>query len=120
MEYLEYIVCFFLFTILQSLAINGMHESMKGSALKDDINNKINYQGNILYMISPRFFEKYKYKYWSKPLFSCVKCMASVYGALTYWPIMILLFGFNWFEVLVFVWDIPILVSLNYWIYKKL
>lgn len=120
MEYLEYIIGFCLFVILQALSINGVHESMKGSPIKDDINHKVSYQGNIVYMLAPRLFEKYKYRYWAKPIFSCVRCMASMWGSLTYWPIIIILFGFNWIEVMVFVWDVPILVSLNYWIYKKL
>lgn len=120
MEYLEYLIGFCLFVVLQAFAINGVHESMKGSAIKDDLNHKINYQGNILYMLAPWFFEKYKYRYWAKPIFSCIRCMSSVYGALTYWPVVVILFGFNWVELLIFVWDVFILVSLNYLVYKKL
>jgi hypothetical protein len=115
-----YLLGFCFFVVLQALAINGVKEALTGSALKDDINHKINYQGNILYMMAPKFFEKYKYRSWSKPLYSCIRCMASLWGALTYWPLVILLFGFNWVEMIVFAWDVFILVTLNYWVYKKL
>lgn len=115
-----YLIGFSVFVTLQALAINGVKESLTGNILKDDINKKINYQGNILYMLAPKFFEKYKYRYWSRPLFSCVRCMSSVWGGLTYWPIVLIVFGFNWSEVLIFVWDVFILVYLNYYFYKKI
>lgn len=34
-------------------------------------------------------------KYIRKPLLECIKCMASVWGSLIYWPVMISLFGFH-------------------------
>lgn len=115
-----YLVGFCLFVVLQALAINGIKEALAGSALKDDINKTINYQGNILYMIAPKFFEKYKYRYWAKGAWVCIKCMSSGYGAITYWPIVVWLFGFHWIEVLIYIWDVFILVTLNWIIYKKL
>ncbi len=115
-----YLFGFCLFVTLQALAINGVKEALTGSAIKDDLSGKINYQGNVLYMMAPRFFEKYKYRYWSKNLWTCIKCMSSFWGALTYWPLVIIVFGFNWIEVLIFVWDVFILVYLNNFFYKKL
>jgi hypothetical protein len=32
----------------------------------------------------------------------------------------LIVFGFNWSEVLIFVWDVFILVYLNYYFYKKI
>lgn len=119
-DFLGYLIGFSVFVVLQALAINGVKEALTGSALRDDINKKTNYQGNIFYMIAPRFFEKYKHRYWSRPLWSCIRCMASFYGALTYWPVVVLVFGFHWIEALVFVWDVFILTTLNYWVYKRI
>src|SRR5882762_3350995 len=114
-----FLIGFGLMCFLQAIMINGIHESLKGSAIKDDINNKINFQGNILYMVSPKFFEKYKYRYWSKPLWTCIKCMSSIYGAITYWPLIIYFFEFKCVEVPVFFADIFSLVYMNYYLYKK-
>src|SRR5271170_5759462 len=95
-----YLIGFSIFVVLQALAINGVKEGLSGSAIKDDLSGKVSYQGNILYMLAPKFLEKHKYKYWSKNLWTCIKCMASAYGALTYWPVILFVFGFNWVEVL--------------------
>lgn len=119
-DFLGYLGGFSVFVVLQALAINGLKEALSGSALKDDLSGKITYQGNILYMIAPKFFEKYKYRYWAKPIFSCIRCMASFWGALTFWPVVILYFGFNWIELLVFIFNVCVLTTLNYLIYKKL
>jgi hypothetical protein len=115
-----YLVSFSVFVVLQSLAINGIYDCFRGSAIKDDVSKKISYQGMVLYKIAPTFFEKYKYREWSKPLYSCIRCMASVYGALTYFPTVIYFWGFKWIEIPVFLFDIFILVYLNFYFYKKL
>jgi hypothetical protein len=117
---LLYLISFSVFVVLQSLAINGIYESFRGSAIKDDVSGKVSYQGMVFYMIAPKFFEKYKYKYWSKNIFSCIKCMSSTYGALTYFPFVVYVFGFRWIEVPVFLFDVFVLVTLNWMIYKKL
>lgn len=114
-----FMIGFIVMSLLQAIIINGVHESLQGAALKDDLSKKTTYQGNILYMIAPRFIEKYKYRYWSKPLYSCIKCMSSIHGALTYWPLVIYLFGFKWEEIPVYLADVFALVFLNYYFYKK-
>lgn len=117
---LYYIIGFLLFAVLQSLFINGIHESLKGQKLVDGISGKVQYQGMILYMIAPKILEKYKYRFWSKSLYTCVQCMGSTYGALTFWPLVIYLFGFHFIEIFVFIMDVFILVYLNRYFYNKL
>lgn len=48
----------------------------------------------ILYKIRKWSLE-YLGKFWSKPLFTCPTCMASVHSIYVYWPVTILLFGFH-------------------------
>ena len=117
-EIVLYLIAFFIFAVLQALAINGIHESMRGSCL-DDIQRGRICKGNILYPFK-RKLEEYISDYWMNPLGNCVRCMSSLYGGITFWGTVIPIFGFHWIEVWIFVLDVFILVSLNYWIYKKL
>ena len=119
-QILLYLISFGLFLVLQSLVINGIHECFRGEKLVDGISGKVDYQGMILYMIAPKIIEKYKRKFFSKNLYSCVKCMSSTYGAITFWPLVIYLFKWHWVEVPIFIFDVFSLVSLNWYIYKKL
>lgn len=116
---IENIVSFILFCIIQSFFINGVFECCKGACTEDYQKGKI-YSGNIIYMLNPKWFENNKHKEWSRPLYSCVKCMSSVWGAITFWPTVIYLFGFHWVEVPVFVINVFVLVTLNWWVYKRL
>jgi hypothetical protein len=110
---------FFVFIILQGLAINGAYEAFAGGCVTD-INGKKSCSGNILYMLNPAFFERNKNKYWAKPFFACVKCMSSAWGSITFWGTVIPVFGFHLFEIWVWIWDVFILVSVNWIISKKL
>lgn len=114
------IICFFIFCIIQSIVINGIYECFSGGVLKDDINKTEKYQGMVFYMIAPRFFERNKRRNWSKPLWSCVKCMSSVYGAITFWPTVLIVYGFYPIEILIFIFDVFMLVYLNYYFHKKI
>jgi hypothetical protein len=95
---------FFLFVILQGLAINGFQQAM------DD--------GMILS----------GYKSWLKKRKSwigkmgglCIKCSASIGSSITFWPTALYFYGWNWFEVLVWVFDALVLISVNWLIFKKL
>ena len=107
------------FMMIQGIFINGVHELFKGSVV-DTINAGKQYSGNIGYLLAPKWFEKNKGKKWSRPLFSCVRCMSSTYGALTLFPTAIYLYGFQWWEVPVYIVDSISLVYINYWLYKKL
>lgn len=119
-NYLYYIIYGFVFIVMQSLFINGVHECFKGSKLVDGITKKVDYQGMIFYLFAPEFFEKNKNKLWAKNLWTCVKCMSLPYGAITFFPMVIYLFGWHWEEIPFFVFDLFILVSTNWYIYKKL
>lgn len=119
MSVIEILIALSIFMVLQSLAINGIYECFKGSRHIAD-NGTVTYNGMVFYKIAPKFFEKYRHRWWSKPLWSCIKCMASVYGALTYWPMVIWLFGFHPMEIAVYIVDVFILVYLNAFFYNKL
>lgn len=120
LNYILYGIGFLLMAFIQSLIINGVHECFQGEAIRDDLKGKTFYQGMIFYMIAPKFFEKHKYKFWAKCFYTCIKCMASVYGALTYFPLVIWLFGFQWCQVPLFFVDALVLVVLNWLIYKRI
>lgn len=114
-----YIISFLVFIFLQSLMINGVYEAFKGSCW-EDMKEGRKCSGNIFYKISPSFFEKHREKNWTLNLWGCVKCMSSIYSILTFFPLVIYLFGFHWVEIYVWVVDAFSLITLNYWIYKKL
>lgn len=114
-----YTIGFCLFLPIQSLAINGWHECFVGKQWMDIDKGKMT-AGNIFYKISPSFFEKNRGKTWTMPLWGCVKCESSVIGSITFWGVVLSLFGFHWIEFIAYLFDIFSLVSLNYWIYKRL
>ena len=118
-EIVLYLVCFLIFVLLQSMAINGLHECFKGSKLVDGISGKVDYQGMIFYMIAPKFFERNKYRFWAK-VYTCVKCMSGWAGTVSFWSIVLPVFGFHCIEVVINIFDVLVLVSLNGYIYKKL
>lgn len=95
---------FFMLVIMQALFINGVKESMK--------------EHNVLY-----FYDQWIRKrpsWFSKPMGVCVKCMASVWGGVTYWPAMLMMFGWHWQEVPLYIFDVGILVFLNFYFYKQI
>lgn len=112
------LLCFALIIILQGFFINSVYEMFRGKP-RNDINKGLVYEGNILYMLFPKFIKKNRDKHWAKPFFGCVKCMASIYGSLTYWAIVGKSMGFNYYTVLFWLLDIVILVTVNFIIYKK-
>lgn len=114
-----YIISFSIFVVLQSLIINGIKTCFEGGCTNDIEKGKV-CNGMIFYKLNSEFFEMNKDKWWAAPVFNCIKCMASFWGFITFWPIIIWLFGFHSIEILIFIFDIFILVSLNWWIYKKL
>lgn len=95
---------FLIFVILQGLAINGFQQAMD--------------EGMI--------FEGYKkwlkkQKPWMGKMFGlCIKCASSVGGSITFWPAALYAFGFRPIELFAWVFDIFVLVSVNFWIFKKL
>lgn len=104
---------FGLFCFLQAAFVNGVFDLFKGYM----DNGKPH--GNLGYLLFHKFIDKHDKKNWAKPLFTCPKCMSSVYGALTFWPVVIKMFGFDYFEIIIFFYNIIILVYLNFYLYKK-
>jgi hypothetical protein len=109
---------FILFMVVQSLFINGVHECFTGRCWQD-VKDGYKCAGNVFYKINPKWFESAKGKWWADPLFNCVKCMSSLYGSLTFWPVVIYVYGFRWEEIFVWLIDIASLVYLNFFFYKK-
>lgn len=96
---------FILIVFLQSLIINGLSFSFE--------------KGMVLEWW-PKLVKKYiKNEFWHKPLFSCIKCMSSIFGYITFWPVVIYFYDLQWVQIPVFIADVFILVWLNFFIYKK-
>lgn len=104
---------FAIFVLLQAAFINGMYDFMKGYMDSGKAH------GNLGYLLFHEFIEKHDDKVWAKPIFSCVKCMSSFWGAVTFFPPVIMLFGFHWNELIIFFYDVIILVFLNFFLFKK-
>jgi hypothetical protein len=103
---MTWLIEFSIFLILQALFINGVKYCFE----KD----------SIFYRMSPGFFERNKGKAWTYPVYACVRCMGGVYGAITFWPTVIIMYGFHWQEVPLSILNIGCLITLNFIIYKKM
>lgn len=75
--------------------------------------------GNILEGYS-KWAKKTFGEFWSKPFSGCIRCMASLYGGLLFWPSVIWAFGLHLWELPLFVINTFILVVLNWTFYKRL
>ena len=103
---LKYFLCFFFGSIIQSVFINGVYMCFE--------------EGMILFPLKVRLKKVIKNEWYHKPLFSCVRCMASVYSFITYWPFVLYNFGFSLVELPVYVLNIGVLVYVNFFFYKKI
>lgn len=103
---LQYLILFLFFLFIESLVINGVRECFS--------------EGNIFYKLFGSFIEKNKDNWWTYPLWSCVRCMSSTYGSVLFWTVTYPLFGVNYFTIIGWGINCFALVSLNYYIYKKL
>lgn len=65
---------------------------------------------------------KYKYNEWIRKSWgmACIKCSSSSYGPLTFIPTFIYIFGWQIELIPLVIFDIFVLVFLNYWFYKLL
>jgi hypothetical protein len=104
MKELILLVTFLAFSLIQSMFIVGVKDCFGESM--------------IFYKLGV-WIKRNIGEYWSKPLFSCVRCMAGVWGAITYWPAVIFTYGFDWVEVPVFIINIGVLIYLNWFLYKR-
>lgn len=119
LHHLISMICFLLMVIIQALVINGIHECFKGACIEDYVTKKVSCNGNIFYKMAPQFFEKHKNKAWTMPLWGCIKCMSSFYSFITFWPVVIYLYGFHFVEIPVYVANSFALLYMNYFIYKR-
>lgn len=92
-----------IFVFLQGLAINGFHMAME--------------DGMILSAYK-RWLKKQK-GWIGKPMGLCVKCSASVGGTIAFWPTCLFAFGFRPIEIFAWIFDVFVLVYVNYYLYKK-
>ncbi len=101
---LIYLCSFFVYVILQSLFINGVKE-----LFNEDM---------LLYKIR-LWADKKTPTFLRKILYGCIRCMGGLYGVLTFMPVVVYIFGFRWEEIFVQIFDIGILIYLNYYFYKR-
>lgn len=123
LDILIYAVLFLILIYCQSLFINGISYCFKIEPKKDLEGKMIGIDGGIFHKISFWINEREKNWFWGfirKPLFACIRCMASFWGTLTYWSVALTVLGYHWQEVTFWIFDIGILISLNWIVYKKL
>lgn len=114
------VASFTLFICLQALFINGLHRTFRYECVDNDIKRGRVCTGLIFKNLAIWMDEHIKYDFVKKPIYKCVQCMSSVWGAITYWPAVLILFGWGWEEVPVFIFDVFILTIVTFQIYKKI
>lgn len=97
------LTAFALFVSIQSLAINGIKGSFEEGMIFEKYGKWVKSLGWI-----------------GKPMGACIKCMGSVWGGLLYWPAVLWAFGFEIWQVPVFIADAFCVSVLSFYLYKKL
>ena len=101
---MEKVVTFLLFVLVQGLFIVGVKSCFE----------------EWMILEKPALWVKRKLgPYWSKPFVGCIRCMSSVYGFITYWPAVIFVYGFDVWQIPVFIVDVFVLVYVTWFLYKK-
>lgn len=93
-----------IFVLFQGLAINGFHQAMDEGMIFNGYKNWL----------------KKRKAWFGKPMGLCIKCSASVGGTITFWPAALYAYGWRPIELFAWVFDIFVLVVINFWIFKKL
>lgn len=92
-----------IFVLFQGLAINGFQLAMD--------------EGMIL---NPYKKWLQKRKQWVGKIGGlCIKCASSLGGSITFWPSALYVFGFKPIEIFAWIFDIFVLVYVNFFLYKK-
>ena|SRR5579872_1315136 len=94
----------FIFVLFQGLAINGFYQAMDEGMILSEYKN---------------WLKKQK-KWFGKPMGLCIKCAASVGGTITFWPAALFAYGWRPIELFAWVFDLFVLVTINFWIFKNL
>lgn len=95
-------------------------EQMKGVALiiAKELQVATQFEGRHV-----RFFKEYENyalgKWIRKPFGQCIKCMASIYTVIPFWSVSLLLLGFHWFLVPVYIANVFCVTYVNYLIFKS-
>jgi hypothetical protein len=100
-----YLFGFLVLIFVQGVVINGIFESFNGDMIFSPIKRWLN--------------KNVSRKWILKPLVNCIKCASSFWGAVTFFPTVLILFGWHWQELPVFVFDVFALVNINFFIYKN-
>lgn len=98
------LIGFILFAIIQALIINGYKESIAEKMAGEKFG---------------KWLKKLLGEYWFNAFGGCIRCSASGIGAITFWPFVLIFFGWYWQEILLFGADVFVLVYLNFYFYKK-
>jgi hypothetical protein len=93
-----------IFVLFQGLAINGFNQAMDEGMIFNRYKNWL----------------KKRKSWFGKPMGLCIKCSASVGGTITFWPAALYAYGWRPIELFTWVFDIFVLVVINFWIFKKL
>lgn len=57
--------------------------------------------------------EYFQNRWWTKPVFSCLACMASVHSLYVFWPVMWFVYGFHVEHIYVYLVYIPVVSAMN-------
>lgn len=93
-----------IFVLFQGLAINGFQQAMDEGMILNGYKNWL----------------KNRKSWFGKPMGLCIRCMASIGGTITFWPSVLYGFGFKPIEIFAWLFDIFVLVSVNWILYKKM
>jgi hypothetical protein len=65
-------------------------------------------------------YKKYRFSKWVRmPILGCIRCMPSYWSPITYWVPVLIVFGFQWWQVPLWVASIPSVTFLNTYISSK-
>jgi hypothetical protein len=98
------IIDLLIFVLLQGLSANGIYLSMEDGMILNGY----------------KAWLKKRPSWVGKPFGLCIKCMASSVGTVTFWPTCLFIYGWHPMEIFVWIMDLFLLVSVNWYIYKKM
>jgi hypothetical protein len=101
---MEKLIVFLLFVICQGAFIVGL---------------KSTFEEKMILEKPAKWIRETLGEYWSKPFVGCIRCMSSVYGFITYWPAVLYEYGFHFWQVPAFIFDVFVLVYVTWFLYRK-
>lgn len=99
-----YLIMFIVFCFVQSMFIIGVKDCFGKDMIFENLGK----------WLKEKLGEKL-----TKPLFGCVKCMSSLWGAVTYFPTVLCYYGYESWQIPVFIADAFVLVFMTYYLYKR-